>query len=116
MPWHECRSACCHAPIEWSAVDTLLSFACPLHAARSQTLDIDVEHLQCASRHDSHLTKALDPEKPWHPRRCPRRCLAERCVERSTRMTVPFDMLQMVIVAFVSPRAMSVLCLLPGCQ
>ena len=40
MPWHEGRSACCHAPTEWIAVDALLSFACPCRATGSLTCSV----------------------------------------------------------------------------
>jgi hypothetical protein len=37
MPWHQRRSAGCHTPTEWIAVDALLSLACPSRATSSLT-------------------------------------------------------------------------------
>ena len=76
MPQHEGRSACCHAPTEWIAVDALLSLACLSIARVPRSFPV------C-------LTGCMIPARvvplimhPAHP--------SERRVGRIARMTMPF--------------------------
>jgi hypothetical protein len=78
MPWHEGRSACCHAPTEWIAVVALLSLACPSRATGSLTCSVRgvLSFSACVSY---ACVVTITPLTP-----------AERRVGRTARMTMPF--------------------------